>query len=148
MNITEARREMFIRMQTVWSATVWPSNLFDFAPTLLFQGRDATKPPAPDVPYAHIYRRSIFGEQAAMSDGSSQPYSDMGTLWILCFGPQSSGKGLEMAEFQATIASNAYRGPNRNSCIWYRNVRTVDVGLKDGLEQINVLVDYEYNETR
>lgn len=149
MNISQARREMFMVLQEVWANTVWPVSIYGSAtPILKFQGRDSTEPPSPVVPYSHIYRRSALGEQAGFSDGQVAPYRDSGTLWILNFGPQSSPTGLEMAEFQATIALNAYRQPNRGNCIWFRSARIVDVGLVDGLEQINVLVDYDYNGKR
>lgn len=149
MNLTDARREMFLVLQDAWNATAWPVDLYGTAiPVLMYQGRDETTPPNPLLPYSHIYRRSAWGDQAALSDGVTRPFEDMGTLWILNFGLQTSGKGLEMAEFQATIAKKAYSRPNSTSCIWFRNVRAIDVGLHDGLEQINVLVDYEYNETR
>ncbi|MCK9234928.1 MAG: hypothetical protein M0P09_01275 [Acholeplasmataceae bacterium] len=148
MNITMAREEMFQVLQDAWDATQWPADMFASKPVLLYQGRDKVAPPAPDTPYTHIYRRSAYGEQAAFGDGRKTPYQDRGTLWILCFGPQSSGKGLEIAEFQGMIAKNAYRRPNEGECVWYRNARIVDAGLRDGLEQINVLVDYEYHETR
>jgi hypothetical protein len=147
-DITQARREMFLMLQAAWESAVWNGDFVDATPVLLFDGRDVSPPP-PDKPYSMIYMRPAFEGQATLADANGvRRWEGLGTLFVQCFGPLASGKGLEMAEYQSTIAALAYRGKSSENCIWFRNVRKNYVGSSGGWYQINVLVDYISDELR
>lgn len=148
MSMTTFRREMFGLLTEAWQNDDWPSSPLLVAPNYQPEGR--TFPAKdPGTSYLEIYMRSAQGDQVSLANHDGvRRWEDVGTLWVLCFGSDKDGNGLEKAEYLATMAAEAYQGATTEHCAWFRNVRKVNVGSSGGWYQINVLIDYEYDEVR
>lgn len=145
----QARREMFTMLGTAFLAASWVPYDIGAAPLIRYEGRDSPEAPDTEEPYTAIFTRPAVTPQASLANhGGVRRWETVGTLWIQCFGPLSSGKGLEIAEYQSIIAARAYQGKSSENSIWFRNVRKQYIGPSGGWYQINVLADYEYDELR
>lgn len=71
-------------------------------------------------------------------------YTQTGTLWVQVFAPV--GDGMVTAYGLAQAVVNAYR--TARGTVWYRNARMQEVGSSGAFEQINVLTDFTYDDTR
>lgn len=154
MSITSFRKEMFRlftdAMNIDWSvpAAGFQSPLTMVEPVRHYEGRSYGAKD-PQKSYAEIYMRSALGSQASLANHNGiRRWEDAGTLWIMCFGSDSKGEGLEISELLATIAAEVYQGKATENYAWFRNVRKVNVGSSGGWYHINVLIDYEYDEVR
>ncbi|MBD4209907.1 hypothetical protein GUH47_28885 [Xanthomonas citri pv. citri] len=155
--MTSFRKEMFQVFTDAMSAADWPalaaagfqSPADVVTPIRHYEGRTYKDGKNPAKSYAEIYMRSAIGLQASLANHDGvRRWEDAGTLWIMCFGSDTKGEGLEISELIATIASEAYQGVSTENCAWFRNVRKINVGSSGGWYHINVLVDYEYDEVR
>lgn len=145
----QARREIFQVLADAWVIDLWAQYDIGVPPPIRFEGRDYPQAPDPDLPYTAIFLRPAIGKQSALANGNGKKkWEEAGTLWIQCFGPLSTGGGLEIAEYQSIIAARAYQGESSDNGIWFRNVRKQYIGPSGGWYQINVLADYEYDELR
>lgn len=158
MSITSFRLEMFEPLTSALAAVDWNvvkanaglnTPVQAIRPIEHYEGRQYSEGKNPQRSYVEIYQRSALGLQASLAnDNGARRWENAGTLWIQCFGTDASAEGLEIAENIATIAMNAYQGKSTENCAWFRNVRAVNLGSSGGWYQINVLVDYEYDEVR
>lgn len=145
VNMTQARRELF----QVLANAMTPAVLASISGAVIhYDGRDAPQKD-PTKNYVESYvRPAVESQQTLANHEGKRRWGNRGTLFILCFGALSTGKGLENAETLATIAKLAYSGKSTDNCIWFRNARIQYLGSSGGWYQINVLVDYEYDEVR
>lgn len=145
---TQARREMFLHLQAALDAADWSA--LGPKPTFYPDGRDAealNQSPEVATPNVRVYARPATGVPTAWTD-NQKVWNEAGTLWIVCCGPLSPGNGLEVAEYQSIIASNAFRDKSFDSCVKVNNVRANYIGPSGGWYLINVLVDYYFDELR
>lgn len=96
--------------------------------------------PAGSDPWARCVVRHALGRQRSF--GTPKVQTMTGTLWVQVFGPM--GEGSQSAYTLARVVAQAYR--NARGTVWYRNIRIREAGASGAFQQINVLVDFTYDD--
>lgn len=134
-SFAQAMREIEALMRNAWPYKVaWPGTNFDTK-------KDVT---AKDT-WARYTIQHNFGDQSSLSDTlGKRRFNKEGNLIIQVFTPLN--KGVISAYDAAEIVVKAYEGKSTPSGVWFRNVRINEVPSEGSWEQINVIVDFIYDQ--
>lgn len=147
MTFLEARDEIFSMIHTSWNLNTMA--LVGLIPAIQWQGLDISPIPPQGIPFARATVHHVEGRQSTLTNGNGKSsYERVGIFTFQVFGPLGSGKGLTIAEGLANIALNTFEGKASPGGIWFRNCRINEVGVTDGWYQINVLVEFTYDEVK
>lgn len=97
-------------------------------------------------PWATVVVRHAAGQQDTLGGVGSRQFLRLGTLIVTINTPSSSGlsEGYNLAK----VVADAYEGVASPNGVWFRNVRINELGREGTFFQTNVLVDFEYYETK
>jgi len=131
MTIQQARDEISALFHAAWSprAVIWDGLV--------------GKPPSGRTPWARFTMRHFEGGSASIS---SKHFRREGTIFIQLFVPV--GDGLSAMDPLTKIAMDAYEGQSTAGGAWFRDVRCREIGPDGDWYQVNVLVDFEYDEIK
>lgn len=103
--------------------------------------------PSTQTPWARVILRHAVGGQASLSGpiNGCVRHNNEGTVYVQVFAP--IGDGSTTAYEAASVVKNALED-FKDSNVWFRRVRINEVGTRGAFEQINVLADFTYDETR
>lgn len=147
MTITDARDEIFRLLLDEWNQ--FASGVFTPAAAIIWQGQETSTPRPADLAYARATVMHTDGGQATLVDSvGAIRWRRRGFCIVQCFGPQSTGKGLTIAEGLATIAKNAFEGRSSPGGIWFRNCRINEVGISGAWFQVNAIAEFTYEEVK
>jgi hypothetical protein len=132
-----ARREILARFKAAWDTTTFQA-FYD----------DVKKQRSKDEdPWAVITYRHAGGRQTTLSGAvGTRTFTRTGTLTVQIFTP--SGKGLQEAYELAKVVSDAFEGTSTPGGAWFRNVRLNEVGRDGEFFQLNVIVEFLYDEVK
>lgn len=147
LTLEQARDEMQGLFVATWNANT-PALNGGVPLTIRFQGLDTGVPPNVDLPHARIFIRHSPGAQSTFGRVGARRFTRRGLVTVQTFTPLSDRLGLSLAEKLATIARDAYEGVGTASGLWFRNVRTVEIGSDKGLFQFNTVAEFEYDELK
>jgi len=99
-----------------------------------------------DNPWAVFVIRHATGQQDTLGGIGNRNFVRTGTAIATIFTP--SGNGLSSSYALAKVVADAYEGQTSVNGVWFRNVRMQEIGRESQFYQINVLIDFEYNETK
>lgn len=134
MTSDQARDEILAIFKAAWDTTGYIALYPDVG----------GKPPD-DAAWARVQTRHATGRQSSLTGGlGTKRWTQVGVLTVQVFAPQ--GDGMKEVYRLAELVLNAYR--DAHGSVWYRNPRMREVGTSGAFEQINVLVDFTYDETR
>ena len=86
----------------------------------------------------------VGGGQASLSGAiGTRRFDRYGMLTIQCFSPV--GDGNTDADDLAGSLLNSFEGI-RNSQVWYRNIRAIEIGKEGSTVQVNLIADFSYEE--
>jgi len=86
----------------------------------------------------------VGGGQASLSGAvGSRRFDRFGMLTIQCFSPV--GDGNTDADDLAGTLVNRFEAI-RNSQVWYRNIRAIEIGKEGSTVQVNFIADFVYEE--
>lgn len=111
-------------------------------------GVDSGSPPPPDKPYARVRVRHTSSQQLTFGPVGSRRFNRPGFVTVQVFAPLTRGFGLTFAENLAIIARDAYEGRGTASGIWFRRSTVQDIGEDGTWHQMNVVVEFEYDEMK
>lgn len=101
--------------------------------------------PATDVIWARTQLRHLSGSQATLADSTGQTrYDRAGVFTAQIFSPAGDGAAAAVAAAQEVV--DAY--VQNSGTIWYRNVQLREVGKSGPFFQVNVLVNFEYQDIK
>ncbi len=102
--------------------------------------------PETETEWARVTVRHATGGQGSLAgaDGAKR-WDRSGTLFVQVFAPV--GDGSTRAYSAAQLVANAFQDA-RGLSVWFRNIRINEVGTSGAFEQINVLVDFTYDDVR
>lgn len=132
LTVEQARDEMSALFNTAWSPRV-----------VLWDGVPGNDKPTTRVSWARFAIRHSDGGSASISRNHFRRY---GTIIIQLFSPV--GDGLSALDPLTKIALDAYEGQSTAGGAWFRNVRSKEIGPDGDWYQVNVLVDFEYDEVK
>lgn len=104
------------------------------------------EPPTSETVWARVTIRHADGKQASLAgENGARRWNRVGVLFIQVFAPV--GDGLTAAYTAAQAVGDAYQAA-RGLDVWFRNIRVNEVGASGAFEQVNVLVDFSYDDVR
>lgn len=135
LTIAQARDEMSAAFEAAWLPTghglIW----------------DDVAEPRPDTrsPWARFSVRHADGFQATLANFSgARRWRRTGTIFVQLFSP--ANEGLSTLDEMAMVAMRAYQGKTTPGGVWFRNTRAREIGVTGKWQQLNVMVDFEYDE--
>ena len=145
-DINTAYDEMLGAFKDAWDAGAGTYN-GGTVPEVRYDGVGDSGPPDSEEPWARVTIRHVTGTQASLlGDSAQKRFRRSGIITIQVFWPLSQA-GLANARSLASVARSAYEGQETASHVWFRNVRVQEVGPDGSWYQINVLADFEYDES-
>lgn len=142
-----ARDEILGLFHTYWTAQTPALN--DSAPVRVeWPGVDSQTPPEASKPWARIVVRHTTSKQATFGTVGHRRFLRPGLVTVQVFTPLTNGGGLLLAEKLGIIARDAFEGRSTDSGIWFRNARLQEVGPDTEWFQMNLVVEFEYEEVR
>ena len=100
------------------------------------------------TPSANVWARATIRHADGFQSSLTGPlevlkrHSNIGVVIIQVFG--KLGDGGVAAYGAAQLVATAYR-TSRGIPVWFRNVRINEIGTRSGYQQINVLIEFEYD---
>lgn len=97
-------------------------------------------------PWATVVVRHAAGQQDTLGGVGNRQFLRLGTVVVTINTPSSSGlsEGYNLAK----VVADAYEGVSSPNGVWFRNVRINELGREGTFFQTNVVVDFEYYETK
>lgn len=142
----DARDEILGLFNAAWTANAGAVN-GGTVPQVAWPGVNA-EVPDPEAAHVRVFLRHVDGRQVTFGQVGQRRFNRKGLVTIQVFTPNAKRTGLSLAENLATIARDAYEGIGTASGIWFRNVRIQEVGPDNGLYQMNVVAEFEYDELK
>jgi hypothetical protein len=133
MSPGEARDEMLAVFKAAWDPTGYAAVWTDVAEDV----------PANDAPWARPSVRHFDGRHSSLANHAGvTKHTAAGILTVQVFAPKGDGgtKAYELAHLLRRAYSTA-RGS-----VWYRNPRIREAGDSGAYTQINVLIDFTYDD--
>ncbi len=110
--------------------------------------RDIPSEESPPATWARVTVRHLTSEQASLSDEAGvRRYTRRGQVTVQIFTPLK-GDGLVAADSIASAIQGAFLGVSTPNGVWFRSVRTNEVGIDGSWFQTNVLAEFQYDEVR
>lgn len=138
--------EMFERFYSVWQTDTVA--VVGSVPEVHWQGIETGQKPGFDTFWARVSQETVSDEQSTLRNGDSgQRYETNGLLFIQIFCPKSDPQGMAKGRQLGSIARNAFRSHVTPSGVWFRNPRVVELEAEEKWLRLNVIVQYQYDET-
>lgn len=133
----EARDEIFDVFKAAWDVTGYPVHW-----------EEVRKQRSGDeTPWAVVTFQHAAGFQATLSGAQgARTFARLGFVTVQIFTP--NGKGLQDAYDLAKVVSDAFEGTATPGGVWFRNVRLNEVGRDGEFFQLNVVVEFRYDEVK
>lgn len=137
LTYTQARDEILTLLKAAWDPTTYPMIYDDLKGSV----------PTTSTPWARATLKHFTGNQSTLAnDVGNRRFSRSGNLTVQIF--TESGKGLSLSDTLAKIVTDAFEGQTSPSGIWFRNVRYNEAVADGNWYQVNVIVDFEYDELK
>lgn len=136
----QARDEILGRLKT----TVESSGIVPL-PTIVWDDQATTISRATNTRWIRAKLQHIISPQATLGDDlGRRHYTNGGILTVEIRTPFD--RGSELWDQIATTIRDAYRGYSTPGGVWFRNARISEIGNDGAWFQVNVYVDFEYDE--
>jgi hypothetical protein len=132
----QAKDEMLDKFKAKWDLTGYPVSYQDVR----------KQRPREDDPWANVFINHASGGQRAFGGNNQRTFNRTGFITVQLFTP--SGKGLQEAYDLAKVVSDAFEGIATPGGVWFRNVRLNEVGRDGEFFQLNVVVEFVYDEIK
>lgn len=142
-----AKDEIFALFKTKWDADT-PALTGAGVIRVEWPGVDNGGPPPPNSPYAAIFMRINNSRQVTFGPQGQRRYTRFGLITVQCFAPISEGNASTFAENAAIIARDAFEGIGTDSGIWFRNVKTQEIGATKTWYQFNMVAEFQFDEMK
>ncbi len=137
LTTTEARDEILGLFRTAWVAS------YPGAPILWRDKAQDEDLPNPETD--PIFCRATVLHTGGGNDAiSNRLFFRLGTATIQVF--TRYGSGLANNDAAVKVAQDAFQGQKTAGGVWFRNVRSNEIGQDGDWFQTNVLADFEYTE--
>lgn len=138
----QARDQIYGLIMAAWTAGA-PAGA-----ELVYDDAKAKKPDGP-APWARATVRHTGGSEISISRGNGKGrYNRTGTVYINLFSP--SGDGLRALDPLVKLTLDAYEGKYTAGGVWFTKAQVREIGIVKGtgLYQINVLINFSYDEVK
>ena len=131
-----ANDDMLAIMKAAWDATGYNLHYESVK-----QQRDTD-----NDPWAAVSIRHALGQQSSLGGIGSRRFTRNGTIFVQIF--TLIGKSLQEAYQLAKIVGDAYEGQASANGVWFRDIRVNEIGRDGTFYQMNVLIDFQYDEIK
>ncbi len=101
-------------------------------------------PPAAQIPWARVTLQHVSGTHSAFGGDGQNRFTHTGILTVQIFTP--IGKGGRDAYTLAQTVVEAFQGGETLNGVRFRNVASNEIGVDDDWFQINVVINFEYDQ--
>jgi hypothetical protein len=143
--LSAARDAINAQFKTAWDAGTAPLNAgTPFA--IYWDGAESTTLPPGDKTWARVTIRHNTGSQQTFGPTGGRSFNRLGVIIVQVFVPAQ--EGLTLADVLATIVRSAFEGKHAtaDSGVWFHHARVNEVGPDGPWYQVNVLVEFVYEE--
>lgn len=143
--IMEAEDDTLARFKAAWD-TVGHAVVYTDVP-LDAAAEAATNPESATlVPWARVSIKNNTRTQATLAGPLGRRFDARGVFIAEIYTP--AGDGLTLARILARLVEQAFEGVSTPNGVWYRNVRTNEVGPDGPWFHVNVIAEFQYDEVR
>lgn len=104
--------------------------------------------PSSPIDWCRVTINHVDGLQETLANFNGvRRYNRTGTIIVQCFAPLAD-RGFSRAEEIAEQAVRVYEGKAGAGGIWFRNVRSVEIGAGEGWYQFNAIAEFDYSLMR
>lgn len=125
-------------------------DLFPQAPKVYYQGvsvaDDEGSPPVDESWLRVSYTVDRAGQNTLSEEGRAKRWGRRGHLFVQFFNPIKNPTALKTNKALAILVQRAYESSGGQCGMIYREARIYPVGPADGWYQLNLSVEYEYEE--
>lgn len=115
--------------------------------TAIYTNVAGDTPDDEEDPWARVTIQHTDGGQGSLTGGlGTTRWTRFGILTVQLFVP--SGEGLSEAHTLGKLVTDAFEGVSTTNGVWFRNVRINEIGPDGEWYQVNVLVDFTYDEVK
>lgn len=136
MNFEQATDEILTILKDAWDETGYPMYHEDLQ----------TVRETSNSPWATSVIRHASSRQATLGGIGQRSFLRVGVLIVSVF--IQRGNGLSEAYQLAKLVAEAFEGKSSPNGVWFRNVRVNEIGPDGTFFQTNILIDFEYHETK
>jgi hypothetical protein len=97
-------------------------------------------------PWAPVILRTAGSSGPTLGGKGHRAFTRFGVMIVTVNTPSASG--LSSSYALAKVVADIYEGESSPNGVWFRNVRINELGRFGAFYQTNVLVDFEYHETK
>lgn len=95
--------------------------------------------------WARVLIRHVASPQVSLSNVTNKRiYETSGLVTVQLFTPGHDG--LTASDSLSTQLVSAFRGVSTSNGVWFKNVRSAEIGSSGPWFQVNVLAEFEYDE--
>ena len=145
VDFVTARDQICERFNMHWQTNA--AGIVGYIPEIRFPRIVYKTPIDPSVHWGRLSLQTVNSEQVAFGCNGKKRYNEIGLVFVQLFGPISEIEAGEQQDKFAQIARAAFRGANVPGAVWFRNARINDLDPEDQMLRLNVVAEYEYNET-
>lgn len=140
LTISEARDEILTFFKTAWDAGGSSNGL----PVIY----DDTKQDVPSdaSAWARVSVRHTAFNQATLQGETTKRWERTGFVFVQLF--TKYGNGLSLSDPLSIICLNAFEGKKTSNGVWFRNVRSNEIGQSGDWHQTNVIAEFIYDEIK
>jgi len=97
-------------------------------------------------PWASVVVRHASGQQDSLGGVGNRMFLRLGIIMVMIHVPTASGLSEPYA--LAKVVADAYEGVSSPNGVWFRNVRVNERGRDGSNFALDVVIDFEYTETK
>lgn len=142
MNIVQATDEMLAAFKTRWDSLT--TAVCGYVPAVEWPGLDPMNPEDKTKAWARIAILHNKSSQTGFGDSGSRMHTRTGFVAIQIFTPRD----LLIAQQLGIIARNAYEDQPTAGGVWFRDATVNEVGTTASWCQLNVLIEFQYDELK
>lgn len=143
--IVEAEDDILGRFKTAWDtvghAVVYTDRPLDAVAEAATNAESATL-----VPWARVNVKHNTRTQGTISGPPHRRFDVRGVFIAEIYTP--GGDGLTLARILSRLVEQAFEGVSTPNGVWFRNVRTNEVGPDGPWFHVNVIAEFLYDEVR
>ena len=143
-----AKDEMFKLLNDAWDAGA--AAIVGYVPDINWPLNEPAVPTDLSRYWATVSTQMVLEDQAALGNvenSNQKVYESAGILFVQCFGPMAGDPTVTTKlPALAALAKNSFRGMKTPSGVWFRNVRTRELGPDGKFQRINAIAEFQYRE--
>lgn len=142
-----ATDEILGRLNQDWVAKAQLEAKLHYKPLLIFEITEKLERPEREHAFARVSIRHTSGRQKTLGGIGQRRFRNFGVVNIQVLAPFKDGTGVAVTQKLAQVCKDAYEG-NRTDNVWFRGCRWQEIGRDGPWYQINLLIEFEWDQIK